>query len=614
MTTIANIDINLRATTDQLDTGFAKGRSKTKQAVDEISQIQRMANVASPVTDVFSSQIRSLPVIGQVSDGFMHAAKAAGGFSAAGVAAGGAVAVALAGIVGSAMAASYAVGQIREQLDVIDQMSDRAKSLGMTFADLSTLNLSLGETSGLDSSAIEASIQKLELNLAEAATKDGPARQAFAKLGLDAADLMSRGPLEAIKEISEATQQLKNPTEQLAVSFDLFGKSGAMLVSSLREGAEAIEEMEAFATGFGLTLSEVQAEQVGALNDSFARLEGIATGVWRQIAAEAAPVLSVITVGIEDVSAAMAGWPNVASAVVSELVLAAGTAYDLFEAVDAVRVVMRQIASGDISNIDDTIRSAMTFDTGQKWLAEVNKQREAAAAASTKPEFGAMSGFEAGLESAKEAERIASEARKAEQDLLKEKERVAQAEANSRLNARDNLQQEINIMREIASQRLAGGKPDEKAIREMFAAGLDQFAGPFVENFKKLQEERTQLEKVTADLDKAKEIQDSLKTPFQKMQDEMKDVADLASKGLLSSREAGLAAVQLARDNLPGAAGAGASTLIQGTAEAYRKSVELDGKNDERKALRKLAEDQLKVAQDQLKELKNGGGRIAIVR
>ncbi len=616
MTTIANIDINLRATTEQLDSGFARGKSKTKQAVDEISQIQRMANVASPVTDVFSSQLRSLPVIGQVSDGFMHAARSAGGFSAAGVAAGAAVGVALAGVVAGAMAAAHAVSEITAQMEEIDRMSDRAKSLGLSFAELTTLNLSLGETSGLDSSAIEASIQKLELNLAEAATKDGAARQAFEKLGLDAADLMSRGPLQAIEEISIATQQLKNPTEQLAVSYDLFGKSGAMLVSSLREGPDAIREMEQFARNFGLTLTDAQAEQVGAANDAWARVSEVATGAYRQIAAEISPVLNVIADEVLGIADGFGGWHAALPAIVDNFVWFEGTCYDVYELLALSHTILAKMVALDFSGIGDAMQDAFSFDTGDQWLAKVNEAREAAKAAAdgAQPQFGAMSGYEAGLEAAKEAERIAEEGRKAEEQLLKERERVAQAEADARRNARDNIQQEIDIMREINSQRMAGNKPDERAIREFFAAGLDQFTGPFVENFKKLQAERTQLEEVSAELDKASDIRDSLKSPFQKMQEQMREIADLNAKGLLTSREAQLASVQLARDTLPGAAGAGASTLVQGTAEAYKKSLELDGQTDERKEMRKLAENQLKVAQDQLKELKNGGGRIAIVR
>lgn len=611
MTTIANIDINLRATTEQLDSGFARGKSKTKQAVDEISQIQRMANVASPLTDVFSSQIRSLPVIGQVSDGFMHAARSAGGFSVAGVAAGAAVGVALAGVVAGFMAVSHAIDRISDQLKVIDDMSDRAKSLGMTFIELNTLDLSLAETSGLDASAIEASVQRLQVRLAEAAAGDGNARRLFEQMGLDAADLIAAGPLGAMEQLSEAMQGMSD-AEQLRIAVELFGRSGAMLVNSLREGPEALREMERFAQQVGLALSEAQAEQVGAANDAWARVEMIATGAWRQIAAEASPVLEVIASKVLGIGEGFAYWHVGLPMMVDGTTLLAGTLYDLYEIAIGFFKAMYSLTTLDFSGAVDELRDAANFGTGNEWLAEVNAAREAArvAAENSRNNRSTPEGVEAELNAAREAERIAEEGRRAEEQLLKEKERIAKAEEDARNNKIKSIKEEIALLNAENTAIRNGTDFDPRAARELIEAAGQPPA--FIEELQRLQEERKNQESVKADLESASDIRDSLKSPLQKMQEQMLEIADLNKKGLLTNREAQLAAVQLARDTLPGAAGAGASTLVQGTAEAYRKTLEMNAQAEHEKAVEQYAEEQLRVQRNMLAELRNGGGVLRI--
>lgn len=612
MTTIANIDINLRARTDQLDAGLARGRSKTKQAVEEISQMGRMGNIVSPVTDIFSNQVRSLPVIGQVADGFTHAARSAGGFSAAGVAAGAAVGVALAGIVAGAMAAAHAVSQITAQMQEIDRMSDRAKSLGMSLSELTTLDLSLGETSGLDAGTIEASLQKLRVTLANAAAGDANARKMFEQLGLDAADLIAAGPLEAMAQLSEAMDGMTD-ADQLRVAVELFGKSGAMLVNSLREGPEALREMEQFARSVGMALSDAQAEQVGAANDAWARVEMIATGAWRQIAAEASPVLDVIADKVLGIGAGFSYWHVGLPIAVDTYTKLAGLLFDMSELTVNMFRFMYKISTLDFSGAMEVVQAGADFSTGQDWVDEIAASRQAAAEAAKAAEEKrrvTAEQAEAEINAAKEAERIAEENRRAEENLLKERERVAKAEEDARTRRVESIREEIALVT-AESAALAGGLEfDARAARELIeAAGQPP---EFVAELQRLQNERKQAEAERDARQEAVDIRESVKSPLDRVAPEFQRISSLLERGLLTREEALAASVKLARENMPGAAGAGASTLVQGTAEAYRKTLEMNAQVEHEKAIEQYAEEQLRVQRDMLAQLKNGGAVLRL--
>ncbi len=552
--------------------------------------------------------------IGQVANA-ANAAKLAGAGMSVGMVAGlGAVAAAAGVVVAGFMAVSHAVEQVNVQRKVIDDMSDRAKSLGMTFSELNTLDLSLAETSGLDASAIEASMQKLQVKLAEAAAGDGNARKLFEKMGLDAADLIAAGPLKAMEQLSEATQGM-NDAEQLRLSVELFGKSGAMLVNSLREGPEALREMERFAQQIGLALSEAQAEQVGAANDAWNRVNMIATGTWRQIAAEASPVLKVIADEVLGIGVGFSYWHMGLPLMVDSATRLAGTLYDAYEILIGSYKTMYNIATLDFSGVADAFNDAVTFDTGAKWVAQVNAAREAARAAAENAgkNRSTAEGVEAELNAVREAERIASEGRRAEEQLLKERERIAKAEEDARNNKIKSLKDEIAFLNVENTAGLMGMDFDPRVAKELIEAAGQPPA--FIEELQRLQDERKTQENLKADLEAARDIRESLKSPLEKIAPQFDRLRDLLDKGRLTNEEAMSAGLQLARDNLPGAAGAaGASTLVQGTAEAYRKTLEMNAQAEHEKAVEQFAEEQLKVQRDMLAQLKNGGGILRITK
>lgn len=332
----------------------------------------------------------------------------------AGIAIGAAFAGATAAIAGAGLALS----KIHEEMNRIDEISDSAQKLGLSFAELETLRQSLSETSGLGFEAVEASLQRFQLGLSEAArTGKGDVFDSLAAAGLNAADLIKMGPVAAMQEVMAATSQMKNPTDQLAIAFELFGKQGAQLVTSLREGPDALDNMAVFAKQTGLALSQAQAEQVGAANDAFARMENVAVGAWRQISAEAAPVLTVIYESVTDIGVSFGGWQQTLPMIVDTGAQFAGLMYDIFEVATLTHKTLYNISKMDFSQVGEDLKAAMDFSTGDKFQQNIQAARDRAKEEAAKKDqfrnFGSESAL-AEYEQKKQQEKELAELRKKE--------------------------------------------------------------------------------------------------------------------------------------------------------------------------------------------------------
>jgi hypothetical protein len=182
-----------------------------------------------------------------------------------------------------------------DEMDRVDEITDKAHKLGLGFAELNTIQMSLAETSGLGADDIGKAMQKLTIGLTEARTTGkGAHAEALAVLGLSGDSLAGKSQTQQFATIADAMGTITSHAERLKLSFDLFGKSGADLVSSLSEGGDKLREMESFANMVGLNLSDAQAEGIGAANDAMGRLQQATEGWLTQLTAGVAPVFGII--------------------------------------------------------------------------------------------------------------------------------------------------------------------------------------------------------------------------------------------------------------------------------------------------------------------------------
>lgn len=274
-----------------------------------------------------------------------------------------AIATSMAAITAGASAAALAISKIGAQFTPIDELADAANRLGVSFNELKGLRLAIGEATGLRGEQVDAAIAKLQLNLAEAAgSQAGTVFDRLKQLGLDAGELIAEGPIGAIEAIASKVQELKNPTDQLRVAFDLFGKSGVGVVNALREGPDAIRETVQWAEK-ALGLTDQQVEAVGRMNDRWDRVNALIDTFWQVLASEAAPVIESILITIGSWVESLGGAQKVARGLVDTFVDLAATYAD-----------MAGVFVGDFN-----------FDAPERYAAALEKIRNAAPTKSKLP-------------------------------------------------------------------------------------------------------------------------------------------------------------------------------------------------------------------------------------
>lgn len=292
------------------------------------------------------------------------------------------VTIALGAIAAAATVAYKAVSEVREAMTRVDDLTDAANRLGVSFTELRGLRLSLGEATGLEGSAIDAAIAKLQINLGEAAKEgSGKAFEALQQLGLSAGDLLSAGPQRAIEMLAEKISEVQDKSMQLQLSFDILGKSGIAIAAALREAPGALQEASKWARE-NLGLTEQQVNQIGMANDAWDRVWARVGSIFELVASELSPVLQIIA---EDILSIVAGsdeaFEGVSKALESwydSLIQLYGLFVDLSEIITKTFETLVNIAALDFGSASKSFSELVTFDQGTAYQKRLTAIREEA--------------------------------------------------------------------------------------------------------------------------------------------------------------------------------------------------------------------------------------------
>ncbi|MFO0939805.1 MAG: hypothetical protein U0930_03475 [Pirellulales bacterium] len=311
--------------------------------------------------------------LGGLSGGFVAGAASIAAVTAAFVALKATVELTTAGIRG-----------MLSEFQKIDKIQEAAEKLNLTFTELRGLTFAFDENGGLSSEDTNKAIQKLQLNLAEAKQGTGEAFDTLKRLGLDATQLLSVGTVAAIQKIAFAVSQVKDPAEQMKITFDLLGKSGVGVVAGFRDGGEKLKESFEFAQRW-LGVSQEQAQLIASLNDDMGRVGVIVEGIKQAFAAELAPLAKVIVEEITAFAEEFGGVQNLAREFADALTYAVGFSKDLFEVWTALGQVIGNLALGNFKEAMNAINDAVAFDSGDKLLARVRQIRQEMSSTPLKP-------------------------------------------------------------------------------------------------------------------------------------------------------------------------------------------------------------------------------------
>ena len=165
----------------------------------------------------------------------------------------------------------------------------------------------MAELADTDVNTITGSIARLTKNMDSARNGTGDAATAFAQLGIRITD--SNGRLRDASDVFvEAIDRLgyiQDATERDAIAMNLFGKSAMELNSLIAAGKDGMNAYALEAQNMGYILSTDELNALGAVDDSFKRLNNMMTSIKNQIGAEMAPVLVELAEKLLDIAQAV---------------------------------------------------------------------------------------------------------------------------------------------------------------------------------------------------------------------------------------------------------------------------------------------------------------------
>lgn len=140
---------------------------------------------------------------------------------------------------------------------------------------------------------LTGSMARMIRNLNTARDGTGTAAEAFASLGISVTDCNGelRDSQTVFDEVITALGKMENETERDAAGMAIFGRSAQDLNPLIEAGAENIEAFRQEAHDMGYVLDSEALASLGAVDDSFQRLENSTTSVKNSIGIALAPVV-----------------------------------------------------------------------------------------------------------------------------------------------------------------------------------------------------------------------------------------------------------------------------------------------------------------------------------
>ncbi len=198
---------------------------------------------------------------------------------------------------GLAVAATGLLVAINKIADSIDNMTDKARELGVGAQGLQALTYAAGQ-SGVSFDELSQSISIMNRTLGNVYA--GKTKLDF----LDVNQLKGQDVDRQIVTILEGLGQIKDKNEQAAAASEIFGRSYTKMLSLARDGIK--ENIEEF-NKLGLALTDQQRSAVDAYGDAKNRLESIWTGFSQKVVAYVAPAFTKIVDFISDTIEKMGG-------------------------------------------------------------------------------------------------------------------------------------------------------------------------------------------------------------------------------------------------------------------------------------------------------------------
>ena len=193
----------------------------------------------------------------------------------------------------SVAATAATAAMVASSLKSIDALAKTSDKLGIAISDLQALRQA-AELTGVGTSTLDMSLQRMTRRLSEAAQGTGEAQDALKELNLDALALAKLSPDEQFREIAGAMEEVGAQSDRVRLAFKLFDSEGAALVNTLALGKQGLKDVGDEMDALGASIERVDAAKVEAANDAMLRVATAAGAVSDQLTIELASSITAV--------------------------------------------------------------------------------------------------------------------------------------------------------------------------------------------------------------------------------------------------------------------------------------------------------------------------------
>lgn len=179
------------------------------------------------------------------------------------------------------------LGLVKQGADFVNEIGDAAERAGTTAEALSKLKFA-ADQSDVSFDALVVGIREFQDGLSEAAIGSGTVASTLNELGISFEKLRGQDIEQQIQEIADAFADVKDQTDRVRISQELFGKGGKELILLLGQGGEGIREFNKLARQLGLVLDNRATAAVDRGTKALQRFTDALLGAGVQVAQQIA--------------------------------------------------------------------------------------------------------------------------------------------------------------------------------------------------------------------------------------------------------------------------------------------------------------------------------------
>ncbi|HOD84167.1 MAG TPA: hypothetical protein PKG77_22315 [Phycisphaerae bacterium] len=184
-----------------------------------------------------------------------------------------------------------------------DKIWDMSRRTGIAVEDLSLLGYAADQT-GTSMEGVEKGVRIMQRSISGAADAVEGTTGKLEDLGLVAADLAGKTPIQQFTLIASRLRLISDPTMRAAAAMKVFGRSGVELLPMI----DNLESLGKEAREFGLIRTTESARQAHELSEAYGLMGKVIRSAWNAVGSTLAPALQQVVAWVTRAVAGARDW------------------------------------------------------------------------------------------------------------------------------------------------------------------------------------------------------------------------------------------------------------------------------------------------------------------